>query len=326
MYDTIGLWLRAIDYPKVNFPNDIIKHFEDAGVYKPTKNSKSKYYLINLDGLKISVSENGLRIKEGSLCRWFKGNNIETLNRIETKRAIEKLSDILHVPMEKAFVTGLDVAKTFSVKYPVSVYLNHLGELEGFKRMPVVNEKILEGLNYFQDKRKQGIMLIFYDKNAERGEKGCPIHIHYQNKYLFRFELRFKKGFSKIFGERIQANKLYNEEFYADIVLWYVGTYNAIQKVNDISLDFTKLHGKQDLYAMGVLALAEREGGQLALLAQVEEAQKTGQINKNQAWSIRGKINEICTDTGFTAINDYILELDRKMEKIEKRYNEKLSK
>jgi len=321
-YDTIGLRLKAIDALNVNFIKETTKYFDVAGSYKP-KNSECRYYHGNLDGLKISTSENGLSIKEGSLCKWYKGNNIETLGRVDTKFAIEKLSDTLHLPMDKAFVHRLDVAKTIPIKYPVCVYLAHLGELKGFKRMPVVNKNIGEGLYYFPNNKEQNMILIFYDKNAEHGEKGCSIYIHYSNKHLFRFEQRYKSGFSKIFGKLIRANMLYNRDFYDDIVFRWVEAYKAIQKVNNISLDFTKLQGKRDLYTMGILALVELEGGQLAFLSQIEEARKIGQINNKQVFDIREAINDSCNklETGFTVMNDCIIELDRKMEKIEKQYD-----
>ena len=43
-------------------------------------------------------------------------SNFKTLGHAETKKAIEQLSDTLHLPIEKAIVTRLDIAQNFIVK------------------------------------------------------------------------------------------------------------------------------------------------------------------------------------------------------------------
>ncbi|MEG1800526.1 MAG: phage/plasmid replication protein, partial [Oscillospiraceae bacterium] len=88
----------------------------------------------DLNGYKISVSERGVNIKDGSLCKYHLGDNFQTLGRGDTERAIERLSDTLHLPVSEAKVTRLDVAQNFIMNHPPMVYMNHLGELKYSKR------------------------------------------------------------------------------------------------------------------------------------------------------------------------------------------------
>ncbi|MDZ7936354.1 MAG: phage/plasmid replication protein [Emticicia sp.] len=54
---------------------------------------------------------------KGSLSKWFLGDNIQTLTRGDMKRATEKLSDTLHLPMSKAKVGRIDLAKNLLMKF-----------------------------------------------------------------------------------------------------------------------------------------------------------------------------------------------------------------
>ncbi len=45
------------------------------------------------------------------------------------------MSDTLHLPMDKATVTRLDVARNLIVQHLVDVYFNHLGALKYARRL-----------------------------------------------------------------------------------------------------------------------------------------------------------------------------------------------
>lgn len=90
--------------------------------------------------------------------------------------------------------------------------------------------------------------------------------------------------------------------------------YKAIQKINDVSLNFQAMRTKQQLYKMGVLSLVEQAGGQIRMIAQINEAQKRGELSKKQAFDLRQAVNDACKiREGLTAQNEAITELDRKV-------------
>lgn len=71
----------------------------------------------------------------GSLPKYHIGNNVEVFGRLQTKEAIENLSDILHIDMRAADVTGLDFSATIKVKNPAPEYLPLFGSCSTFIRV-----------------------------------------------------------------------------------------------------------------------------------------------------------------------------------------------
>ena len=106
---------------------------------------------------------------------------------------------------------------------------------------------------------------------------------------------------------------LYDEAFYIGLLNRWKDAYKAIQKINDVSLNFQAMKKKQQLYKMGVLSLIEQAGGQLQMIEQINEAQKRGELSKKQAFDLRQVINEVCKiRDGLTVPNEAIKELDKK--------------
>ena len=103
-------------------------------------------------------------------------------------------------------------------------------------------------------------------------------------------------------------------KFYIKIINRWRDNYKAINKINDISLNFQAMKTKQQLYKMGVLSLIEKEGGQNKMIEQINNAQKRGELTKKQAFDLRAAINDACKiEEGFTMQNEAIKELDEKV-------------
>lgn len=94
MYDSVNFSLTS-DACNADFLAETSQHIIVTGEHKF---SGVPFISGNIDksdnSLKVSLSRNRVKISEGSLCKWFLGDNQQTLGRAETKRAIEKLSDI----------------------------------------------------------------------------------------------------------------------------------------------------------------------------------------------------------------------------------------
>jgi hypothetical protein len=231
------------------------------------------------------------------------------LGRGDTQRAVEKLSDALHLPIDKATVLRVDVAQNFIVSNPVEIYYHHLGELKFSKRSPLLGNGKAEGLYYI---RRLGV-LVFYNKIAEQKGKGQPIPELYKDRNVLRYEQRYMKRLPKSFNvEHVTASLLYNENFYINLLDAWERDYFAIKKINDITLNFEKMKGKKDLYTLGVLSLIEQAGGELAIINQINEASRTGKITKKAAFDMKAAVKDACREKlGITASNECILELDK---------------
>jgi len=306
MYDTLNLYLSASDVGDIPLMERTASYLEHPkGILDP-ETGAIVCYCGALGNLKVSVSNTGVSIKDGSLCKWFLGDNLQTMSRGDTQKAIEKLSDTLHLPVGKAKVTRLDVAQNIMVRYPVDVYLHHLGDLKSSTRLVEPN-----GIYYSQRLGR----LCFYDKIREQKNHKEPIPELYKHGHCLRYEQRYKSRLpNQLTGVEIKASMLYDEAFYIMLLQRWRDTYFQIQKINDTQINISAMKTKQQLYKMGVLSLIERAGGVAQILQQITEAQATGEITKKQAFDLRTAINEATKcDGNITIESDAIKELDAKV-------------
>jgi hypothetical protein len=311
MFDNVDFKLNVMDAGGVDFLNETTQYFNVTGEHFF---ENGQVITGTLNNYKISVSQNQLKIKDGSLCKFYLGDNFQTLGRKDTKQAIEKLSDALHLSIKEAIVTRLDIAQNFILKHPVSVYLNHLGELKIGKRSMCAGSS----LYYYQSKG----LLIFYDKVKEQKEKGNTIPELFSNRNTLRYEQRYRQALNKTFEvEKVTGALLFDETFYKGVIDRWRDHYRKIKKINDINLNFEVMKGKKDLYTLGVLALAEMAGGEIELLNQIAEAQQSGYLEKKQAFDIRQAVKEACKlKEGVMIQNEVISELNKKVDEVSRFY------
>lgn len=304
MFDTVNFKLTAGDVEGVSFVEQTPCYL--TGVATHDYNNGEISITGNLNGLKVTVNRWQVKVKDTSLCKWYLGDNLKSMGRGDVKRAVEKMSDLLHLPMSLATVTRLDVACNFIMQHPIDIYINHLGALTWAKRL-------LQPTGLYYHKRDE--VLCFYDKNREQRAKGEPLQELYKNRNVLRYEQRFTNRLASVLGvPAVTGATLYDEAFYIAVLKRWRDTYNAIKKINDIQLNFTAMKGKQGLYRFGVLALVEMAGGELAFLAQIAEAQKRGELDRKQAHDLREAVKRACQEReGLAVKNEAISELTKKV-------------
>lgn len=228
------------------------------------------------------------------------------MQRADIKHAVEALSDTLHIPMGRAVITRLDVAENIVVKHPPQVYLNHLGVLSYFHRLPQPNSL------YYS---KRGRQLVFYDKIQEQKEKGEPIPELYQSSNVLRYEQRYMGRLGEAFKvEAVNGSMLYDERFYIELLDRWRADYRAIRKINDITPNFDFMKGKKDFALLGKLTYIEQMGGEVAMMEQIAEAQRQGKLTKKQAIDLREDIKNTCKErASLTTPSEAITELDKKI-------------
>ncbi len=303
MYDTVNFWLPQSKAGGVDFLTETPYYLENVGEH--IYNNGEIVITGNLNGLKIILKEHQMKIRDGSLCKWYLGDNFQTMGRGDTQKAIERLSDTLHVPIREATVTRLDIGRNFETRFPPEVYFNHLGSLRNFIRLKEPN-----GIYYCQSSKQ----LCFYDKIAEPKAHKAFIPKQYEGKNVLRYELRYLERIAaKLHMKEVTAAMLYDEAFFGLMNRWG-DAYMAIQKINDASLNFQAMKSKSQLYKMGVVSLTEQVGGLLQMIEQITEAQKRGELSNKQAFDLRQAVNDAYTiRDGLTVPNEAIQELDRKV-------------
>lgn len=304
MYDSVNCKLTLAEVGGIDFLSETPCYLDDVSEHK-----YSDGLIVvtgKAGGLSVSLNRFQVRVGEGSLCKWYLGNNYQTMGRRDTQRAFEKLSDTLHLPMGKSLVTRLDLAQNFIVKHPPEVYMHHLGQLKYYRRYPT------DGSLYYLG---NGSKLCFYDKNKEQRAKKEPIPELYEGRNVLRYEQRYTKRLPYLLNvPEVTGALLYDEAFYIGLLNKWRQLYRQIQKINDITLNFQAMKTKQEFYKMGVLSLVEHVGGQLEAIEQINEAARRGELTRKQAYDLRSAINEACKlQAGLTEPNEAIKELDKKI-------------
>jgi hypothetical protein len=261
-----------------------------------------------IGNLKVNIKEDRVKIGDNkgnnSLCKYYLGDNFKTLSRGDTEKAIEKLSDSIHLPMERANVTRIDVAQNLMMKNPERVYYSCLGQAQHYSRLEHNN-----GLYYVNQSRQ----LVFYGKEHEQRTKGQPIPEMYRGRYIIRYEHRYLKKLLKQFNRyEITGATLSEEDFYSDIVKRWKNEYLAIKKINS-KINSMKPTGSTKKFIENLAVYAIIELGQPQVLTQVKAWQKSGYIDKIQAYRLTAVIKDICEAPQGEARNELIAEMDRKI-------------
>ncbi|MDE6824554.1 MAG: hypothetical protein K2J27_07490 [Duncaniella sp.] len=307
MLDTVNFKLTQAEVEGVDFLTEITPYLNPDGVAFHDYNGQ-QVVTGKTGNLSVSISPYQVRVKDGSLCKWMLGDNYQVMGRADIKRAVERLSDTLHLPMDRAIITRLDVGLSIPVREPTANYFNHLGVLNYAKRL--ANDGSLYYYRHSQAER-----LCFYDKNREQRDNREAIPDLYRGVNVLRYEQRYMARLPSLLGvAQVTGAMLYDEGFYITLLKRWRDAYRAIRKVNEITLNFQAMKTKRDLQTMGILAMVERVGGEVEMIAHINEAQKRGDLTAKQAFDLRQAVKSACkVRDGLTAPTEAIIELDKKI-------------
>jgi len=315
MYDNVDLLLTKDYMPNTNLLKEIPAYLENT----------NKHYFNNgmtsingyLGNLKVFVNEMSVKIKESSLCKFYLGDNFQTLQRSDTKNAIQKISDSLHLPFDKAEIKRIDIAQNFLMKQPESIYFSHFGTLLHFHRLEQP-----DGLYFSNSKSPKNVnrQLVFYKKAVEQKAKGQNIPELYNNKNVLRYELRFKKRLKQqLKTADLQASQLYNEKFYTYIIDAWKQHYFDIKKLKLINIDLQNMKNPNEFMFSFFIEKIKMLGGDIKnlpveALKIIEISKDKGKYkNRMQATRYKNKIKEVFAKDTLTYESEAIKELDKKI-------------
>jgi hypothetical protein len=304
-YDTVNCWLPVDNLTEAQLER-LLNTLDNVSRSESTKWGKTIW--ANLENLKISINQNINRISiNGSLCKFFYGNNLQSLTYRDVKFAIEKLSEGIHLPMANAEVTRLDIAHNFSMNHPVPLYLSPLGIVKYHHRLEEPNTLYYKGT-------KQ--VLAFYDKNKELKAHKEAIPAEFKQTNLLRYEQRYMKQVNKQLQQEVNVGILTNEKFYRELVNGWQSAYNRIPKDRKLSLKAEGFNIISNLTDFCGIALLYQSGGERAALELVDRERKLGKYTGSQVKRVRDKIKQFASLPGFTTENEQMEELNAKMQEV----------
>lgn len=302
MYDNIDLTLSSEHCPNTDLISEIPNHL--TRITNQGESDYGQYVNGYLGSLYVSISDTRVKLSKNSICKYYLGDNFKTLSKGDTKRAIEKISDGLHLPFKLSNVTRIDVAQNLIMQHPETVYYSYLGEDQYYNRLPQPN-----GLYYNNQLRQK----LFYGKEHEQKVKGNTIPELYKERNVLRFEVRYRKRLREQFNvSELPANLLYNEKFYIELTNKWRQEYLSIQKINN-KLGNMKPTGSKKEFFDNLALHTILEMGQANVLNLMKEWQQMGEIDKKQAYDIRKAIKKLASRPICENGNELINELNRKV-------------
>jgi len=302
MYDNIDLTIYREHCPRLEFIKDIPEYL--TSVSNQGINDFGEYVIGYLDSLKVSVTNNRVSIFGSSLCKYYLGDNFRTLSKGDTKRAIESISDKLHLPFAISNVTRIDLAHNLIMKFPVNSYYPILGTARYYDRLEQNN-----GL-YYNNRIRQ---IVIYGKEHEKRLKRQPIPKLYLDRNVLRIELRFRKRLrQQLKQSEILARFLYEESFYYLLVKRWRDEYLGIQKINT-KLKNMEPTGSKKKFMENLALFTVLELGQPQVLAKIKEWQERDEISKKQAYDLRTTVKQLSGYSINESGHELINEINRKV-------------
>lgn len=311
MYDSVDFKINSNEVRGIDFLSEIPCCLDNVTEHHYSDGKTT--ITGTLENYKISVSNECVKIGKGSLCKYYLGDNFQTMTIEDTRMAIERISDTLHLPIDQAQVTRIDIAQNFILKHPPEVYWKHLGTSGRNNRLVQP-----DGLYYYNSKG----LLVFYDKIKEQKAKRQTIPGSYRDRNVLRYEARHTNRLNDTFKvNRVTGSLLYDEAFFSGLINKWEDSYKAINKINDVTMNIKAMKTKSEINIMGILSLVKIAGGEMAMIEQINESYKIGEITKKQAFDLRKYIKEACKlKDGITIESDVIKELNNKVEETCKNY------
>jgi hypothetical protein len=196
----------------------------------------------NLSNFRITIKFNNknepinLRFN-GSLPKFYFGNNLAQLDWDTTKEAIQMLSDNLDVDMNEAILTRIDFGINFIVPNSIHRYISCL---VNYPRLEKIQFK--DSVTFYSKTGPKS--LIFYDKLKEikNNDKNAFYLIPemYRNQNILRYEIRLVQLLKhELKSSHIQIKDLYNNTLQKKMKFIWLEGY---EKTNKLSIGTDPLH------------------------------------------------------------------------------------
>jgi len=312
MFDTFNVWIDGREFKRLFLLNALPYQLTNVSEHK--KQTGETWLSGNLKNYKVSFSDSGLRLS-GSIAKYFLNDNLQTLNRGDTERALESLQDNLKISFKNAKVTRFDLGHNLIMRHTPESYFSVLGESQYFKRF-----ETSKSLYYSNSNRVK----IFYNKAAESKAKGFVLPKSFEHSNILRYEMRYlKRPTRQLKQTEITPALLVKEDFYIFIVNQWLKEFENINKINLIKMNLKKLKRQpteKDFFDQLIIQRIN-EIGQTNLLKMVDSLKSEKIYSSPVNYSrIKRKIKELSKLPDLTEPSNRLNELSKKVNDIKHFY------
>ena len=293
MIDTINIYTKSYDILE-SFDINVLEN------YKEHKCNEWSYYKGHIGNFSVTYSETKLKL-EGSLTKFYLGNNVQNMNRTQITEAFKKLETKLGFNIGDFRISRIDLGVTFEMKCIVPMYLDSLIELPRYDTAIYGDET-----KSFTNKSKT---VTFYDKAVEYNSKKHDISLNdldINSEYLLRYELQLKK--SKILLEKATVSDILDDRYFQKLVNMWKNHFLKIKKNRKlIDTELIMLKKPKDFFTYLVCDRIE-EKGKSESINLLNKLCKHGTIDRRRKYDLKKRIET--NEKKFSITSKYIDELE----------------
>ena len=251
MVDNVKLYLpRCRDMPSVT-------PYLDSGSERTDIDTGEVSVYGSVSNIRVSQTFGGYYI-QGSLPKYLYGNNVCQLTRKDIGTAIENLSDTLHLPIQDADVTSIEVGANICLSKVPSAYIGLLGDMPRMKRVMLGDSLYYRGSGKVFPRQ-----YYFYDKKQEVKKKGGVMPVRLETANMLRYEMRLYRRLAKQLGiQELKASTLQDRAVYRELVNRWLDGYLSINKITGMKEGGLKgVSGLKEAKELFLARLIARSGG-----------------------------------------------------------------
>lgn len=306
MIDNIKLSLpRCRDMP------DISGYLDNGNENCSMKTGEVSVYG-NVENIKVTQYFGGYSI-QGSLPKFLYGNNVCQLTRKEVGLAIEKLSDRLHLPLDDADITKIEVGANICLAKQHTAYTRLLGDMPRMQRVSMADSLYFQGSGRVYPRQ-----YYFYDKVAEVKKHGGTMPQGLEAANMMRYEMRlngrlpFQLSIPEFKGSTLQDRVVYQE-----LINRWLNGYLSIHKLVNMEDEHLK-KGMSVKEAQEVFIAQQIAKGGSSMIDEFIAKLKQNACFDNRLYYNRVKSNlqKLASKTKLSVDNGDIEELTAKVKQI----------
>ncbi len=306
MIDNIKLSLpRCRDMP------DISGYLDNGNENCSMKTGEVSVYG-NVENIKVTQYFGGYSI-QGSLPKFLYGNNVCQLTRKEVGLAIEKLSDRLHLPLDDADITKIEVGANICLAKQHTAYTRLLGDMPRMQRVSMADSLYYQGSSKVHPRQ-----YYFYDKVAEVRKSGGTMPQGLEAANMMRYEMRLKGRLPfQLSIPEFKGSTLQDRVVYQELINRWLNGYLSIHKLVNVEDEHLK-KGMSVKEAQEVFIAQQIAKGGSSMIDEFIAKLKQNECFDNRLYYNRVKSNlqKLASKTKLSVDNGDIEELTAKVKQI----------
>ncbi len=226
-YDTIKLVLTKRQIPATDFIAHTSKYIEVDHIH--SNHARVQGMVRNF---RVIATPKCIKV-EGSVAKFVHGDNFRSVTLSEMEQTLQTLSSMLHLPLDQAILSRVDIGCNLKVDHFPELYFDYLGTLPKFSRRIYGNSSL-----YYENRT---CTMLFYNKIKEEAMRNPLFSGGWGFENVIRYEVRLvRAGVRSLLNTEPKPTgaSLCNPAFYQALCANAADLYASIVKINSSPLSF----------------------------------------------------------------------------------------